>query len=287
MKPHRAYNRAKTAETCLNHLLVFVDELTYLQIASCDFLNKVFAPSEQRSTIDAANNASWTGCYFYGASTYFEFMDPAATTWRPVDGIALGVDESGDGDVVYDYLREAFPESATRYVREREYQGDRVPWFEMIESGREGDESLVTWIMAYHPQFLARWDPLLPPKAGGISRCDVLSRYRSRAAREELSGGLFKDIETVTVGVRGHEANSLRRELRSLNLQLSDTESGFEAVSTGIHLAVEIDPDHGKTGIREFTISLSGTTGAPEILRYGDNTSLSITSDNTAVWQFS
>ena len=73
----------------LNHLLCFVNLDTYESIGASKFLNQQFACSEERTTFDQRTGMSWTGRYYYGHSTYFEFMTPTMTSWNPRDGLAF------------------------------------------------------------------------------------------------------------------------------------------------------------------------------------------------------
>jgi len=88
-------NQTKS-QVFLNHFYVVIDSATYKEIEQSPFLRRELAVTEQRTTV--RTDRSYTGLYFYGTNTYFEFFDVASDTSRQVgfSGIALGVDQSGE-----------------------------------------------------------------------------------------------------------------------------------------------------------------------------------------------
>ena len=79
----------------LNHCLLVLDSATFKAIERDAFLRREFAPSEQRTT--NRTDISYTGLYFYGANTYFEFFDAANQPLGKLGdcAIAFGVDQAG------------------------------------------------------------------------------------------------------------------------------------------------------------------------------------------------
>lgn len=201
----------------LNHLLIFLDEETYRSIGASGFLNEYFACSEERTTLDQATGMSWTGRYYYGRETYFEFMDPGRTSWAPRDALAFGIEQEGGSEELAGRLERALQRDITRFKRKRRYRDEDIPWFWTVDIPRKDDARLISWAMEYDPGFLDRWAPDLPPdKPGagtaGIARSRFLTRYRS-AVGDELSGRLFRDIASVTVTLPSDEADLLGAEL--------------------------------------------------------------------------
>ena len=215
----------------LNHLLVFVDRDTYRALSASGFLNEHFACSEERTTHDQATGMSWTGRYYYGCHTYFEFMNPEKTSWAPRDGLAFGIEAEGgsedlarrlkqatESEDLVRRLKQATEVEVRRYRRDRRYQDQDIPWFWSVEIPRADDAWLISWVMEYDPGFLDRWAPDLPPgmtSAGtpGIARNRFLTRYRS-AIGDDLPDRLFRDITSVTVTLPPDEADLLESELR-------------------------------------------------------------------------
>ena len=201
----------------LNHLLIFLDAETYRSIGASGFLNEHFACSEERATHDQATGMSWTGRYYYGRETYFEFMDPDRTSWAPRDALAFGIEQAGGSEELAGRLERTLKRDITRFKRKRRYRDQDIPWFWTVDIPRKEDARLISWVMEYDPGFLNRWAPDLPPgKPGagtaGIARSGFLTRYRS-AIGDDLPDRLFRDITSVTVTLPPDEADLLEAEL--------------------------------------------------------------------------
>src|SRR5438045_1439540 len=59
----------------LNHFYLTLDSATFRELQNSPFLRKEFAPCEERTTV--RKDTTYTGLYFYGINTYFEFFDVA------------------------------------------------------------------------------------------------------------------------------------------------------------------------------------------------------------------
>src|SRR5690242_14363290 len=79
----------------LNHFYRVIDSATYADLASSRFLRAEFAPCEERTTV--RSDRTYTGLYFYGVYTYFEFFDAGQETARRLgdSGIAFGLELPG------------------------------------------------------------------------------------------------------------------------------------------------------------------------------------------------
>lgn len=205
------------APVYLNHLLIFLDAETYRSIGASGFLNEHFASSEERTTHDQATDMSWTGRYYYGRETYFEFMDPGRTSWAPRDALAFGIEQEGGSAELAGRLERALKRNITRFKRKRRYRDQDIPWFWTVDIPRKDDARLISWVMEYDPGFLDRWAPDLPPgnpgaETAAIARSGFLTRYRS-AIGDDLPDRLFRDITSVTVTLPPDEADLLEAEL--------------------------------------------------------------------------
>ena len=230
----------------LNHLLVFVDRETYGAIAASGFLNEHFACSEERTTYDQATGMSWTGRYYYGRQTYFEFMNPDKTSWAPCDALAFGVESEGGTKALARRLEKGLGREVKHYSRNRRYQEMDIPWFWTVEIPRKDDARLISWVMEYDPGFLDNWAPELPPETAaaepvgtepvgtepaGITRIAFLTRYRS-AIGDDLPNRLFRDITSVTVTLPPDEADLLEDELQIYGY-IAVGSDGSESAKTG------------------------------------------------------
>ena len=243
----------------LNHLLVFVDRDTYRALSASGFLNEHFACSEERTTHDQATGMSWTGRYYYGRQTYFEFMNPEKTSWAPRDGLAFGIESEGESEELARRLKQVTEVEVRRYRRNRRYGDQDIPWFWSVEVPRADDARLISWVMEYDPGFLDRWPPDLPPGkpdlppgeadtgTAGIARNLFLTRYRS-AIGDNLANRLFRDITSVTVSLPPEEADLLEAELGIFGY--AREEAGLEAPvgRDGLERVKRVDRDLGKNG---------------------------------------
>jgi hypothetical protein len=155
----------------LNHFYITVDPETYSAIENSDFLKTEFAAFERRTTV--RTDMTYTGFYFYGRHTYFEFFDAGRQSEFKLgdSGIAFGVDEQGTEKKLQALLGSAEPNLITRG-----YQDKQVPWFWMLDLFPP-KSPFAAWVMEYHPQFLSQWNPI-PTGNNTILREDVLARYK-------------------------------------------------------------------------------------------------------------
>ena len=140
----------------LNHFLTVLDSATYRAIREDPFLRKEFAVTEERTT--TRTDISYTGLYFYGHNTYFEFFDEARQPLgkRGDSALAFGVDQAGTLEPIETRLASEF---SVGPVITREFGGRQVPWFYMGVPKLFPESGFRIWIMEYHPRFLTEWNP--------------------------------------------------------------------------------------------------------------------------------
>ena len=174
-----AWEAARAAPLYLNHLFAVVDQDTYRALASSTFLCEQFAVSEERTTVRP--DLTYSGLYFYGERTYFEFLPPGAASGS---GLALGVERPGALAALAAKLKAA--DIATQGGPITRQLGDKsVPWFEIL--GIEMPPSrLSVFGMEYAPGFLQSWHPDQPPSFASIARSDILTRYAATLERTPL-----------------------------------------------------------------------------------------------------
>ena len=241
----------------LNHLLIFVDRDTYRALSASGFLNEHFACSEERTTHDQATGMSWTGRYYYGRNTYFEFMNPDKTSWAPRDALAFGIEKEGGSQELAGRLERELKRDITLFKRKRRYLDQDIPWFWTVDIPRKDDARLISWVMEYDPVFLDRWAPDLPPgRSGagtaGIARSGFLTRYRS-AIGDDLPGRLFRDIASVTVTLPPDEADLLEAELGVYGYVAGGTEGSGRLQTGGADLGKDDETGGEPASSRERT----------------------------------
>ena len=175
----------------LNHFFVVLDHETFAAIEANAFLTREFAPFERRTTV--RNDRSYTGIYFYGTNTYFEFFDEsAATNFRKgTDGLAFTPEEPG---AIRRLPGIEKPELITRKL------GDvQVPWFWAADlEGLPENGAIDAWVMEYHTHFLAQWHPEASHGESGIARRSILSRYKV-VLPETPAHPLLADVSEITI----------------------------------------------------------------------------------------
>ena len=303
----------------LNHLLCFVNLDTYESIGASKFLNQQFACSEERTTFDQRTGMSWTGRYYYGHSTYFEFMTPTMTSWNPRDGLAFSIEKKGGAKNLACRLERDLNLQISLFKRTRRHLKKDIPWFWTVEVTRKNDAGFVSWVMEYEPDFLTQWRPDLSSKKFGvntsnISRSAFLDRYRS-AIDDDFSNQIFRDIISVNISLPSNEATLFENELKTFGYMVPSTNpsidletrtTNFEKTpAKGINSITYRGPDldivldrilppkdlsdknnvNQPGGIYAFTMNTNPVT-CTTTHQFGDNCYLVVNKKGKAVWYF-
>lgn len=192
------WRAARPAPVFLNHVYFAVDRATYDALVASEFLRRVFAVSEERETVRA--DSSYSGLYFYGRRTYFEFLPPGAAGLEVgASGIALGLETAGATNALGERLRERGA-SSQAFPITRALDGKPLPWFHLL--GTEMPSAPLTlFTMEYDPGFLAGWHADLAP-AAGIARADVLARYAAALDASSFHARApFADVAAVELAL--------------------------------------------------------------------------------------
>lgn len=190
----------------LNHFCVVLDSPTYNAVEADGLLRKHLAVNEKRTTTNA--DMTYTGLYFYGFNTYFEFLDVGNSPRDRVgdSGIAFGVDQPGTIKVLQEKLGPSLEPSLKSVTRL--YHGKQIPWFFMATPRSLPYEGgLSCWVMEYHPDFLGNWNPQPEGTNRGISRKEILQRYSE--VLKPIDEPRLQDVVGLTVAADAPAANSL------------------------------------------------------------------------------
>ncbi|HEY7914993.1 MAG TPA: DUF5829 family protein [Blastocatellia bacterium] len=266
----------------LNHFFVVLDSATYRAMEQDDFLRNQFAVTEKRTTV--RTDTTYTGLYFYGTNTYFEFFDASGGAMRNFGaaGLAFGVDRNGLVDELKADPGSPFrvnPAPITRGLNDRQ-----VPWFYMIVPRDFPISSgLSLWVMEYHPRFLAEWNSE-PDDSPGVSRKDILGRYKKVLGRAEAKT-YFEDVVAMTIALDEAAAKRLFELCQSLGFN-ARTEPGATLLE-GPDLRLKIVPRSvDAQGIREVTMRVGGRPPGRGEFRFGPKVGLRFHGDNLATWSF-
>ena len=271
----------------LNHVYRVLDTETFRAADASEYLRTEFAPFERRTT--KSGDDSWTGLYFYGESTYFEFLAADPNRDRPMgqSAVAFGIEESGGSAAVRKALDGAGLGlgPAKTLDRTRETAGKEVPWFKM--TGFEPrDPILISFFLEYSPNFLKQWHPELRPGLSGISRQAVLERYQAKAALTvPPKDPLLKNVTGLRIALDPKRAESFGQELAALGWRR-------EAKATGVfwlgpEARIEIVDAAGEVrGIVAIEMSLTRKPEESKVLALSDRARLEIRTDGTASFLF-
>lgn len=271
----------------LNHAYRVVDAETYEALRASSFLGRTFAPSEARTT-RADGGTTWTGLYLYGRRTYFEFFAAGASMWEAKgrSALAFGVDTPEALPPLADALRSAgFHAERTR--RTRRLGGEDLPWFEMLTPGdMETTPELHAWLMAYAPDFLARWHPEAPPQSDldvpSTARDAVLTRYAA-VLPDAPADPMLGDVTGLHLDLSDQAADTLHRLVRAFGFAVTRHAGGFTATGARLTLhvrRVEIAP----AGITRLDLSLQRAPDTETAHRFGPTCTLTLRPDGTATW---
>jgi len=265
----------------LNHFYVVLDSATCRAVEEDAFFKNHFAPNEKRTTTNA--DLTYTGLYFYGVHTYFELFEIANSPGRrPGDsGIAFGVDQPGAIKVLHEKQGLSFEPSLKSVTRL--YQGRLIPWFFMATSTSlpyEGE--LSSWIMEYHPEFLANWNPQASGTNRGISRNEILKRYSE--VLEPIDEPHLEDVIGLTVAADEPVANNLTDLCLQLGYQIDRKEGGDVALRGPDFVLLLIPASEGVRGIREIKMRTRRRMQREEEHRLGSSTVRFVGS--SATWSF-
>lgn len=273
--------------TPLNHFYIVLDSETYKAIEQDTFLRREFAVNELRTT--TRTDISYTGVYFYGANTYFEFFDAATTSIGKLSdsGIALGVDQTGilqafkptPGQQPSDSKLSLLPAPITRG-----FAGKQVPWFYMVvPTNIPADAGVRFWVMEYHPSFLTEWNAQPGMKNPGMTRREVLKRYAA-VLKDTPQKPYFEDVVAITLAMNKVTTRSLI-EL-ALLLGYRERTSDNTTTLTGPDIKLRIIPERSTVrGIQQITMRVNRKPAKQSEFRFGKSV-LKFQGNGFATWTF-
>jgi Family of unknown function (DUF5829) len=264
----------------LNHFYVVLDSPTYNAIEEDSFLRKHFAVNEKRTTTNA--EMSYTGLYFYGINTYFEFFDIGNSPKDQVgdSAIAFGVDQPGAIRILREKLGSSLGPNLKSVTRL--YQGRQIPWFFMATSTSLPYESgLSCWVMEYHPEFLANWNPQPKGTNLGITRKEILGRYSENLP--PVDKPYLEDVVGLTVAVDAPDQNRLIEFCLQLGYQVEKKE-GVVALNRPDFVLLLIPATQNARGIREIKMRMRNLPQREKEHQLGQST-LQF-AGSSAIWSF-
>jgi Family of unknown function (DUF5829) len=268
----------------LNHFFVVPDAGTFAAIQAAPFLRNEFALFEQRTTV--RTDLTYTGVYFYGRTTYFEFLPPGSAMPDGASGIGFGVETPGAGDVLKARLAASLKVPVESPVVTRRAGNEDVPWFKNVRVGAAPATSrFYTWLMEYAPAFLERWYPELPPASREITRANVLTRYAAKLGQPDArSSRWLRDVTGVTVALDDAERAFLLPQLEAYGYRVETAGAGVVAHGPDVMLTIR-PASASERGIVEVQFAVGPGAPTPRERRFGTS-SLVFAGDGSAQWRF-
>jgi hypothetical protein len=267
----------------LNHFFLTLDHETFKAIQGSAFLRKEFAPSEERTTV--RKDMTYTGLYFYGLNTYFEFFDASQEKNRKVgdSGIAFGVEEAGASQTLQ--ARAAGHLPMQRLPVTRQLGEAQVPWFSLLSPEARGlDAGISTWTMEYDTQFLARWHSEIADNNRGITRKEILQRYTA-VLPDKLPSPVLEDVLGLTVAADKASIDLLIRQGRLFGYKV--TQEGEAAILQGYGFTLRLVPESAsRHGIQQVLLKVRRQPDGQKEFRFGARSIFQFHANGTASWSF-
>jgi hypothetical protein len=262
----------------LNHFYLTLDHETYSAIQSNEFLRREFAVTEERTTV--RKDRSYTGLYFYGTNTYFEFFDADKEKRRRVgdSAIAFGVEEPGASGKLEAELG-SHSVTITRQLGNMD-----IPWFlQTMPKGFSLESAVSTWVMEYDPRFLLQWHG---DEGGGsgITRKEILERYKAVLKRGSAQTCL-SDVIGITLGVDKQVSGQMTELCKAFGYDLRA--KGDMTILLGPEFELRLVPDTDSArGVRQALLRVNRTPIGHTQVQCGSKSLLKIRPDGTATWAF-
>ena len=230
----------------LNHFYLVLDSETFAEVESSTFLQDEFAIFEKRTTV--RNDITYTGIYYYGNNTYFEFFDGGrGGMGGPGDSaLAFGMENPGGNRDLAERLSPTIPSKVNSI--NRTFEGDLVPWFSMlVPDSLDTGSPLRAWVMEYESEFLDSWNPVASAPNQGIQRAKVLQRYKD-VLGQGTETRLYGDVSRIQLALPTESKKQLLGLCRGFGYAC--WVEGDHSHCSGPEIQLElIDPTRGKMGI--------------------------------------
>ncbi len=266
--------------TLLNHFYATVDSQTYAAIEANAFLKNSFAPFERRTTV--RNDSTYSGLYFYGDQTYFEFFEENTGDRKPGDaGLALGLEQYGGSErlrIDWQKLRPSLTSMVTRQL-----DGKPIDWFQMTSFEETRAISVVPGLrlfaMQYAPDFVQRWNPTSP---NTILQRDVLFAYCAKLGLSTVrERTLLRDVTRIEIASPEAGIRIRTGQLEAAGWTLKPSKDSILAVGPNAEALFRFAP----TIIGVTSIEYSLKRASPPAKYQIGSTTLEILPGNRALWR--
>ena len=260
--------RAKRpAQSFLNHLYLVPDAETYAAIAKSDFLNQGFGIHEERTTVRP--DITYTGNYFYGRHTYFEFLNPESGLLQPGStGIAFGCETPGSIQTLSASLKDEGIQTFPNPIQ-RQLDDQQVPWYQGLGIEQATTETkLSLFTMEYHEAFLKQWHPELAEASndkGAITRSAILQRYAANLGELRHEEVLLQDVIELFIELSPADCKRLLDTCQTFGYRIDTDKEETVCTGPGYRLRVRQVENSKMGGITGFVVKLAEPQSKREI----------------------
>lgn len=271
----------------LNHFFLTLDPQTYKELWDSPFLKDEFATFEQRTTVRA--DMTYTGIYFYGTRTYFEFFEAGKASGRAegASGIASGIEAPGGSDQLKERLESFLKIRAMKTTITRKMDDKELPWFHSV-GGNFADRTpmLMTWTMEYHKDFLNGWYSDLSPATRGITRREILERYTAKLGdNEKRKHKYIDDVIEMHLALDENGRSQFIKEREAFGYKI--TGDADKTICEGPEIKYIVARQTPESaGITAIKLSLKKNKPGQKVYRFGRKSVLQFNDDRTATWSF-
>ncbi len=264
----------------LNHFYATVDSVTYAAIEASAFLREQFAPFEKRTTV--RNDSTYSGLYFYGDETYFEFFEENHGDRKLGDaGMALGIETPGGSAGLRAKWEKQRPSLTTMVTRQLD--GTPVDWFHMTSyeetRAKSAVEGLRFFAMEYEANFVKRWNPA---SNSSIAQRAILAAYCEKLNLSQVrEKSLLGNVRQLEIAAPEERVRVRASQLEGAGWKLKAHRKGILCVGPNASVDLRFAPEPQGVKAVEFTLK---NPGREQTLKIGAST-LEIRGKQ-AIWRF-
>ena len=271
---------ANADKPMLNHFYATVDASTYAAVEASTFLRDQFAPFEKRTTV--RNDSTYSGLYFYGDQTYFEFFEENQGDRKPGDaGVALGLETATGSDRLRAAWQRLRPSVTTMVTRQLD--GNPIDWFQMTSfeetRAQSAVEGLRLFAMQYAPGFVQRWNP-----AGGasIEQRAILAAYCAKLKLTEARDtSLLENVKRLVIAAPEDGVRVRAAQLKAAGWGVAQRGASIRCQGPNAEVVFQFAPTRQGVVEVEFSLKRAVAKATHQIGR----TTLEISPARRAVWR--
>ena len=232
----------------LNHLYVVLDESTFNNLCSSDFVVNEFASVDTGLPDFLPPNRRLTVCSsvvntpISNSTAPKKFKAPVGNS-----GIGMSTEQQGAIDQMYVRLENEAPSKVqSKLVHWNDGNGSSVPWYTVVYRDQPDSTGFTSWVSEYHEYFLPALYPDLGSEARGIRREDFLAPQFDDEC-------CLRDIIEITVALHEPQKSRYIHELELLGC-VSRAEAD-EVVLEGPNLRMVVtDATTERDGVLEMAL---------------------------------